>query len=437
MPELNLQELKDVLLKHKEEVEGAAKQIAQQSGDRATEAMKALETQVEEAKKNISALEEQVRNATAQRIPGLKEELKKNQFSFQAVLRAQLAMHDSQAPHEERMNPWKHAGYEKEVIDEAVKRAADGQVAADGSQGGFLIPEEVTNEIIDMTIADMPIMSLGPTMLRGLVGDLPIPTVTARPTGYMVSETEAPTKSKAAFGEVMFRPKKAGAFVKQSKRLIYQSRGVAEPLIRKLISESLALKMEEMFINGSGTDKQPEGVLNGSNYTTGETVSGRFRFDHLRKLLKRLDVADELKPTSKIGVLMRPEVLWGLKGQEVLQYSGQTAGSGMPIWAQNLLVTDAAIQDQYNVKLAKSTLVPFSSGTYATTLVGNFSQFYIGMWRGFRLLASDVAGDGSTGSAFLQDQLYIVAFQEFDSHVTRGSAFTTGANCETNESNWS
>ena len=443
MAEINLNELQERLTKFKGEVVETAKQVAQESGDRAIEATSELKSALDVTNKQLSSIEEQLRAAQAQRVPGLADELKKKQFSFQALLRAQLAMKDPMAPQEEKSNPWKHAGFEKSVIDAGMQtRAADGQVAADGSQGGFLIPDEATSEIIDMVIADMPMMRLGPTILRGLTGDLPIPTVTGRPTGYMVSETEAPASSTAAFGEVIFRPKKVAAFVKQSKRLIYQSRGVAEMLVRKLIAEALQLKMEAMLINGSGSDKQPQGILNGTGFTTGfycgdnaSSPSGRFKFDHLRKALKTLDVADELKPTANIGILTRPEVKCGLKGQTVAQYSGQASKDAQPILF-GLTVKDADIREHYATGIESTTLFPFSSGTLTDVLVGNFSQFYVGMWRGFQLLASDTASDGAGGSAFLQDQLYIVAFQEFDSHVTRGSAFTKVTSAETNESNW-
>ena len=80
--------------------------------------------------------------------------------------------------------------YPEEVLEEYGKVRA--QTAGDGTEGGYLIPPEVSNEIIDLTIANMPLMSMGITELRGLRGDLPVPKLTGRPTGYWVGENEKP-----------------------------------------------------------------------------------------------------------------------------------------------------------------------------------------------------------------------------------------------------
>ena len=58
------------------------------------------------------------------------------------------------------------------------------------------------------------------------------------------------------------------------------------------------------------------------------------------------------------------------------------------------------------------------------------------MWRDLIIKVSDVASDGSTGSAFLDDQIYIVLFQEFDTALMRETAMTQAKGAETTKANW-
>jgi hypothetical protein len=100
-------------------------------------------------------------------------------------------------------------------------------------------------------------------------------------------------------------------------------------------------------------------------------------------------------------------------------------------------LNNKVLEDQLGVKLGTSTLLSMDSGaTTSKVICGNWKYFYIGLWRDFVMKVSDVAGDGGTGSAFLEDQMYIVAFQEFDCSVMRGSAFTIASGAETKESSW-
>ena len=456
---MDLKELEVVLTKHRDDVVAMAKTVASETGDKATAAVSALKAQFEEVAKSLTAVQEQIKIAAQRTVPGLAEQMKKEPFSLSAYLRAQHAMSgDPTINPALKSDPWKSKGddgctaeREKAYCEEYAKvRASDANVAGDGSQGGYLIPPEVTNEVIDMAMANLAVMGLGLKVIKGLVGELPLPTVTGRPTAYMLSETEAITKSQASYGLITLRPKAMGAFTKQSKRLIYQSRGVSDQLIKELLSEAMALKMEEMCIIGKGSDKQPLGVINASGMTTNNVgtsgnIAGRIKIDDIGKAIAALDAANEVKPGVKLGLLLRPECKWGMKRERVAQYTGQAARDSAPIMAMNLLMTDELISQQLGINIASSTLLSNRedqqgladvSKSYSTAILGNWSKFYIGMWRDFSINVSDQAGDGSTGSAFLQNQLYIVAFQEFDTQVVRGSAFTKITGCETNEANW-
>jgi len=438
----------------KKQLEAFRAKLAEDIDAKIAEQSTATNEQVELLKEQLELCEgtlAEMKTAAEQKaqlvIPGLDEELKTNPFSWSAFIFAALAV--PQVGHE---RAWANAGYEKEIIDAyevkmrpIILAEKKDNIAGDGTQGGYLIPEEVTNELVGLTIANMPLMEMGVTKLEGLFGDLPIPRQTSRATGYWVGETEPPTESTTAFSDFTLRPKKAGAFSKFSRRLSYQTRGTADRIVKESITDSLALVIEEGFISGSGSDGQPKGYLNNTGFTTGASLAtngARFRTDKAAALIQALDVANELKQNGNFGFLMRPEVLGGMKRERIPQFTGQALGQGMPLSMSDVLMSQKQLEDITGYMIRTTTLLSGTEtkGTTSTAskvTFANWKQLFLGFWRGMEIRVSDTASDASGNSAFLKDQFYVVAFQEVDSNVGRAAAFTIADDAEVNEANWS
>jgi len=450
--DLTLEALQKELKGWQAKVETSVKEIIGSGASDAKEKTKGLTEEITAVKDLVGNLEKQIKAKQLLKIPGAEKDVKK--FDLGKYVLAQLRNHPK---FNGSGDVWERAEIEKELCKAAGEQrqlankelgmiVAKSNIADDGSDGGFLIPEEVTNEIIDLAIAKMPIMNMGTTILRGLVGDLPVPKLTGRPTSFFVGENEAPAKSKATFGELTLRPKKVAGFVKISNRLIHQTRGVADTVIRQSLTDSVALQMHLGLVRGTGSDKQPLGIFNASGFTSNNISLGvngrRFRIDDAAAMDTALDVADELidSPDS-FGYLLRPEVLGGMKRERVKQFSSQAEGDGQPILMTNPLLSNKVLEDIIGYKIRTTTQilnneVLGTSTASSTAIFGNWKHFWVGMWRDFAIKVSDVAGDGSTGSAFLDDQLYVLGMQEFDSRAMRATAFTTVAGAETDESAW-
>ena len=438
---MDLKEFEGKLLATKDALLKEAGALVQQGSAEVKTVVDGIKAHVSEVDALLSNIQEQIKTIAAQRVPGLGEENKKHPFDFGEVVKAILKEHPRNGgmSHE---TAWKDAGHEDEMIKQTVKLRSN--YAADGTAGGYLIPDEPAAELVDLAMANLPIRNLGAKVLSGLYGDLPIPKKTGRTSAYMVGENSKPTESQLTFGQVWLRPHKAGAFTKQSNRLIYQSRGVSNQLVRDDLAYEMRVKMEDMFLNGSGAEYQPLGILGTSGTTTSSvSLSGaRFKIDDAGKMLTDLQVADEDRmPGAKMGFLMHPRTNSGMRRERVLMYSTGTNAAGMPVLANNLLMTNEMLSQQLGVKIENTTRMPatYSAGSSTTcskVIYGNWDQFYIGLWRDMILKASDVAGDGSTGSALLDDQMYIVLFQEFDCVIPRATAFTIAGGMSTTESEW-
>lgn len=365
-------------------------------------------------------------------VPGLEEEERKRrekgtQFS---LAKACSAIAKS---HRKDLDAWKDAGHELEVFQAAHQRATVSGLT--GGQGGYLIPVEIARELIKPAIADIVMRDLGITVYEDLVGDLPFPEITSRPTLSWVKEASGPTAQGVTFGERFMRPKTGSMLIQLSQKLLMQTSGVAEQYVREMMNEGIALGLDDMMINGAGSDKVPMGILNNPDIPSSTalgTNGARFRFDHGARMTADVRVQNFLKLPGSGGLLTHPRVVSGMKRERVAQFSGDTAG--MPLI--NPLMTDAVLESNLGLKIRSTTAVAANrtkgtSSTCAAAVVGEFKQFVLGMWGGLALRASDQAG-----TAFQNRELWIIAFVDADTHVKQPNAFTKVVDAETLEANW-
>ena len=289
----------------------------------------------------------------------------------------------------------------------------------------------------------MPILQMpGVMRLNGLFGDLPVPRVTSRNTGYHVGENAKPTESNAALALEWLRPKKVGGFTKQSNRLLWQSRGIADTLIKQLLSEAVAIEQHAKLCTGSGSESQPLGVFSTGNMTTtlaGATINligTALKTDDLIEMAQALAAVNEQRDTPTYAALTHPNVAYGLLRQMVKTYAAQNRKDAMPLPFGSLGPTMKGIEEYCGYTIKHSTHVPAtdasgSSTTCSRFLYGDWSKYWYATWRDPIFRVSDVASDGSTGSAFLDDQLYMVMFLEYDAKIMRSSAFALKTGIET------
>lgn len=411
--EIKMSEIKESLVKFKDEVLSKA-----QENMATTDQLAELTVKLDAHIKHQEAAME-IRKAS---LAGL-EGSEKKEFSFAKVVQAQL--------HAKGFDGVADSGYEKEVVEAMEEKAIlRSNNAQSGEAGGYLIPEEHTSELIDLAIAKTPIFEMGPTVIKNLRGELPIPKVTGRPTMFWVGEEEAPSETRTVFGEIVLRAKTAAALTKVSRRLMHQTSGTIEGIIRGELVKSFGLGINNTLMVGPGTDKSPKGIVNYSGLTATDAIGangGRFRIDKASEMAMKIDVANMLN--GNLGYIMRPEVLSYMLRERVEQFSAQGEAAAQPINSNSVLMSHTELESILGYKIRTTTLLPGNivKGTGSSgsqVIFGDFSQLVVGMWEGFEMKASDVAGD-SNGSAFTQRQIWITAFQGMDSNIKDETGFTT------------
>jgi len=393
---------------------------------------KTLSPEEKQAKENElnTLVEKEVARQLAERkmsMPGVETE--KN-FSWVEIVKAQV---------EGKWGTNAKAKATQAIVEELHKKSNN---TTTGANGGFLVPTELSKVVIDLAIARMPIMEMGPTVLKGLTGNLDIPKVTGRATGYWVGEEEAPTESQSTFGAIELRPKTVAGFTKQSRMLLTQAGSIADQIIQTELARGIALTWERAIMSGTGSSSQPTGIINTSGKTDSSaleaTNGARFRIDKAMAMMTKVDVNNLLTPGGKYGFLMRPEVLSGMKRERVPQFSGQPEAQGMPII--NPMIKTSTLEDILEAVIRTTTLLPNNvvkgtSSTSSQVIFGDWSQLILAMWDDFEIVTSTIAGD-STGSAMRNRQIWINAFQNVDVNIKDPLGFTVVADAETLESAW-
>ena len=324
---------------------------------------------------------------------------------------------------------WSNAGFEREcsmAVAQKHKRAAQGFFVpvevmkrdlniGTATAGGNLVPTDyLGGSFIDMLRAKSQVMRLGATMLDGLSGNVAIPRKTSGSTAYWVAEGVAPTESQPAFDQVTLTPNTVGGFTDYTRKMLLQASPDIEMLVRGDLASTIALEVDRVAIEGSGSGSEPTGILNttGVGVVAIGTNGGALTWDHIVDLEGEVavDNADEgalayltnstvrksLKKTTKVSADAGAGFIWE---------PGNEAGFG------RLNGYQAAVSNNVPADLTQGT------GTNLSAVIfGNFADLLIGQWSVLDIMV-DPYTFSSTGT------VRIVALQDVDLAVRHAQSF--------------
>ena len=392
MEEKRNMELKELLTAQKETVEAIKTSVdtivdGQKSYD---ERLKAIETLIAQRKSQMG-------------IPGLEDEAKK--FSF------------SKAIYAVKTGDWAKAGFEKEVFEASKQKAMS---AGTDTAGGYIVPNEIIPEFIELLRAEAVCMGLGATVLDGLqASPIEIAKQTGATTAYWVGENAQITDSSATVGMIALTPKTVAALVKISNRLIGLSNPSVEGMIRNDFIQQIALAVDLACLRGSGAANEPIGIANTSGINTVAigTNGGAPTFDYLYDMQYELQLDNAFR--GKLGYVMHPATRRRLLKQKIAQYSADTGGE----YIIQPAVSDAQLVSWMGFPYKQTTQIPIDltkgSSTNCTEIYfGNWADLIIAMWGGIQIMPSKEAGD-----SFAYNQTWIRVIQEVDFGVRHPASF--------------
>ena len=319
---------------------------------------------------------------------------------------------------------WRDAGYEREISDEIAKRSGKeargfyipaninwgqrDQTAGTDSQGGFLVStDHLADQFIEALYARLTITNLGARVMQGLKGDVSIPKLSASVTNSaFVAEGSAPSEGAATFAQVTMSPKTLAAYVDVTRKLMMQSDPSVEQLLRNDIVNTFARKIDEVAIEGGGSN-EPTGIIgNGStNVVAMGTNGAAVTYAKVVDLIKEVEVDNAI--INDTAFLTNPKVIAALR-----TVSKQTSG----VEGNFIMDPDGTVLGH---QVASSTLVPsdLSKGTgsnLSALIYGDFSQVMLGFYSGVDVVVdqASLSTSGGTRLAFFQDMDIALRYPE-------------------------
>ena len=322
---------------------------------------------------------------------------------------------------------WSNAGLEREVQQELSRangRESQGIFVPDNgwatrdytkgssTQGQKLVGvDHLADRFIDVLRARLVTAEMGATFLPGLVSDVSIPRRTAGGTAYFVAEGSNVTESTGTFDSVSMSPKVMGAFSQFSYLMQLQATPEIEELIRQDFVALLAQKLDQVAINGGGSN-EPSGILQTSGI--GSVVigsnGGAITLDKMLDLKQTVAVDNADLPSA--GFLTNTKVENALSKLKDGNSAYLLNPYGTEIGQQQFAGRRMMISNNVPSNLTKGS----SSGVCSAAIYGNFSDLLIGLFGTLELLVDPY-------SQFQSGTVGIRALQGVDVQVRHPESF--------------
>ncbi len=228
-----------------------------------------------------------------------------------------------------------------------------------------IVPEDFkASEFIAPLRKSLVMRSLGIRTMTGLHGDVSIPKYKTGMTAGWVGENEALSESGMSFDGVKMTPKHVGALGQVSRQLIQQSSPDINALIRDDLSFVMSEALDKAILTGDG-NLEPLGILNQTGIQTGSLAEPSW--GALLKLAEALELAN----VDNIKYLTNPTVM------RVLRSIEKEKGTGNYLATSNTIAETPAVKTQ---QMPAGNL-----------LLGDFSQYILGVWSEVDLLVNPYA----------------------------------------------
>lgn len=135
-----------------------------------------------------------------------------------------------------------------------------------GSAGGFLVPDQISNELLQLKVQRTVIRGLFST-LNVTSDTLRIASVTGGLTAGWVAELATKPGADMTFGEISANVFTKAGLATVSNQLLRDSVHSVPALVNRDLAKRLAILEEIAFIDGTGTG-QPQGILNTAGIQT-------------------------------------------------------------------------------------------------------------------------------------------------------------------------
>lgn len=129
-----------------------------------------------------------------------------------------------------------------------------------GASGGFLVPEAMASEVIELLRPESAVFKLQPRVIEMPNGNFTLPGVATGAQASYVGEEENITKTEQTFRQVKLVAKKLAAIVPMSNDMIRYPTTSVDSFVREDLTAALAERADLALIRGNGGEHSPRGL---------------------------------------------------------------------------------------------------------------------------------------------------------------------------------
>lgn len=283
-----------------------------------------------------------------------------------------------------------------------------------GGAGGFLVPEDVSTEIIELLRPASVVMRMEPVVVPMPNGNMTMNRFASGIAAGYIGEQQNLPATGVTWGQVILSAKKLGALIPISNDLMRAASTAVDRLVRDDAVTALAVRMDLAFIRGAGTAFTPKGLRNqhtGTPFATTHvlTMTATPTLVTATTDLGRLELALLNNDVTMIrpGWLMAPRVAMWLRN--LRDGNGNIA---FPEMAQGLL---------RGKPFAETTQIPINLGggsNESEIYLADFAHVVVGEHMGIEIAMSTEAAyadaGGTVRAAFSRDETVMRAIAQHD-----------------------
>ena len=132
--------------------------------------------------------------------------------------------------------------------------------AGEPTAGGFLVPEQFSQDVIELLRPMTVVRRLGPMTLPMPTGTMRVPKITSGTQAGYIGENQNAPKTELGTGQVTLTWRKLAAIVPISNDLLRYSSPGADALVRDDVVRAMSQRENQAFLRGAGSDAAPKGL---------------------------------------------------------------------------------------------------------------------------------------------------------------------------------
>jgi len=289
--------------------------------------------------------------------------------------------------------------------DDHVVKALE---ASDLAAGGILVPTEYSTDIIELLRERAVVRSTGPRIVPMETGSVQIPKITGGATASYVGESQNIDPTEPTFGSINLTWKKLAAIIPMSNDLLRLNAISADGIVRDDAVSALAIREDQAFIRGDGTEFTPKGLYNWTPAANKFNATASFDLD---KVTGDISTAI-LKMRNGLSRMISPYWMWSPRTEMYLMQVRDSNG--------NFAFRDEMAGGRFwGFPFVSTTTIPdtLGSGDKSEIYLFDTADVILGEVNRLEVSASDVAAyyDGSAvQAAFSKDQTVLRVLAHHD-----------------------